>query len=180
MLHTDTVNLTRTALVSLPLYQAGARRWRQGVDSGGEVDVAALELDPASLPPAAVLHAFTPGHLQVDMEKIGIGAPLLVVGFPLGFYDTAYNLPVARQAIVASAFGVRFQGQGFFLTDARTHRGSSGAPVVMHDPKAGRELPWRLVGIHSAQLDMGNRELGDESLGLNCAWYADMLIALTE
>jgi len=181
ILHTDTVNLTRSVLVSLPLYQARESLWRQGVDSGGEVDVAALELDPAALPKGAVIHAFTPAHLQVELEEIGIGAPLLVVGFPLGFYDTAYNLPVARQAAVASAFGVRFQGQGYFLTDARTHRGTSGAPVVMHDERAGSELPWRLVGIHSAQLDMGNREQGvDESLGLNSAWYADMLIALTE
>lgn len=180
VLHTDAVNLTRAVAVSLPLYQAGKSLWRQGTDSGGEVDVAALELDRAALPPDAVLHAFTPAHLQDRLEEIGIGTPLLVVGFPLGFYDTAYNLPVARQAAIASAFGVRFQGEGYFLTDARTHRGTSGAPVVMHDERAGPDLPWKLIGIHSARLDMGNREIGvDESLGLNSAWYADMLITLT-
>lgn len=27
-----------------------------------------------------------------------------------------------------SLFGLRFQGEGYFLTDARTHRGTSGAP----------------------------------------------------
>jgi len=26
--------------------------------------------------------------------------------------------------------GIRFQGQGYFLTDASMHRGTSGAPVV--------------------------------------------------
>jgi hypothetical protein len=41
-----------------------------------------------------------------------------------------HHLPVARQAVIASAFGSRFQGQGYFLTDARMHRGTSGAPVV--------------------------------------------------
>jgi hypothetical protein len=39
-------------------------------------------------------------------------------------------LPIVRQGIVASAHGWRFQGQGCFLTDARVHRGISGAPVV--------------------------------------------------
>jgi hypothetical protein len=30
-------------------------------------------------------------------------------------------------------------------------------------------------------MDMGSRDLvADESLGLNCAWYADVLMTLTE
>jgi hypothetical protein len=41
-------------------------------------------------------------------------------------------------------------------------------------------LPWKLLGIHSARMDMGGRDLvEDESLGLNCAWYADILMTLT-
>ena len=109
-----------------------------------------------------------------------IGAPLLIVGFPLGFYDTVHHLPVARQAAIASAFGVRFQEKGFFLTDARMHRGASGAPVVMRHEDGDPKLPWRLLGIHSARFDVSTREEGeDESLGLNCAWYADVLETLT-
>ena len=34
--------------------------------------------------------------------------------------------------------------------------------------------------MHSARLDMGDRDqVLDESLGLNCAWYADILMTLT-
>jgi hypothetical protein len=178
--HTDPVDLTRFARVSLALYRAGRSVWRQGTDSGGEIDVAAIELDRGLLPAGTVLRAFGEEHLQGPLEEIGIGAPMLVVGFPLGFYDTLHNLPVARHAAVASAFGVRFQGQGYFLTDARMHRGASGAPVVLQDPRKAGTLPWKLLGIHSARLDMRTRELGvDESLGLNCAWYADILRTLT-
>jgi len=90
---------------------------------------------------------------------------------------------VVRHAIVASCYGLRFQGQGYFLTDARTHRGTSGAPVVMRLPGADadrEDLPWLLLGVHSARLDVGSRDLKlDESLGLNCAWYADILLTLT-
>jgi hypothetical protein len=88
---------------------------------------------------------------------------------------------VVRQAVIASSFGLRFQGQGYFLTDARTHRGTSGAPVVMRVPDAGgMALPWKLLGVHSAGMDMGTRDLRlDETLGLNCAWYADILLTLT-
>jgi Trypsin-like peptidase domain len=179
-LHTDAVNLTQSAVVSLPLYRDRKSLWRQAEDSGGDIDVATLELDRAALPKGVVLRAFTLGHLQPALDKVGVGSRLLVVGFPLGFYDTVHHLPVVRQAAVASAFGVRFQGQGYFLTDARTHRGTSGAAVVMHDPSAG-ELPWRLLGIHSAGFDMRTREPDvDESLGLNSAWYADILRTLTQ
>jgi hypothetical protein len=75
---------------------------------------------------------------------------------------------------------LRFQGLGYFLTDARTHRGTSGAPVVMRAPGFDGTLPWKLLGVHSSRMDMGSRDLKlDESLGLNCAWYADIIMTLT-
>jgi hypothetical protein len=87
---------------------------------------------------------------------------------------------VVRQSVVASAFGMRFQGLGYFLTDARTHRGTSGAPVVMHHDAEDAQLPWKLLGVHSARMEMGGKGLPvEESLGLNCAWYADILLTLT-
>jgi hypothetical protein len=42
------------------------------------------------------------------------------------------------------------------------------------------ELQLRLLGIHSARLDAGTRDRDmDEALGLNTAWYADILMTLT-
>lgn len=181
VVHTDPVNLTRSATVSLPLYRDGRSVWRQARDSGGEIDVAAIELDRAALPPDTLLRAFGVAHLQVALEEIPLGEAVLLVGFPLGFFDTLHNLPVARHAVVASAFGVRFQGQGYFLTDARMHRGASGAPVVRRSANTGDALPWKLLGVHSARLDMRTREPGvDDLLGLNSAWYADILLTLTK
>ncbi len=178
--HTDATNLTLVTGFSLLLYRKGKSVWRQGKDSGGEIDVAVIELDRAALPPKAVFRCFTPDSLPPPGGTIGLGSPLLILGFPLGFHDTLHHLPVARQAAVASSFGIRFQGQGFFLTDARTHSGTSGAPVLMRDESLA-PLPWRLLGVHSARIDMGNRdEEVDESLALNCAWYADILMTLTE
>ena len=182
-LHLDGLDLTRSTGFSIPLYADGKSVWRQGRDSGGEVDIAVLELDRAKLPANGVLRAFTPAQLAGPADAIGVGASLLVSGFPIGFHDALHHLPVVRQAIVASSYGIRFQGQGFFLTDARMHRGASGAPVVMRDPAApprNPALPWLLLGVHSARLDMGDRDHAiDESLGLNCAWYADILMTLT-
>jgi hypothetical protein len=102
------------------------------------------------------------------------------VGFPLRSQGTLHQLPVARKAVVASSFGLRYHGQGYFLTDARMHRGSSGAPVVMRHAAGDAQVPWKLLGVHSAQLDAGGRDTRvDESLGLNRAWYANTLFAVT-
>jgi S1-C subfamily serine protease len=184
-LHIDAVNLTRSTGFSIPLYENGKSVWRQAVDAGGEVDVAAIEIERWALPEPTIYRAFTPAHLcDGAFDSVEIGSSLLVVGFPLGFHDTLHHMPVARQGVVASSFGLRFQGQGYFLTDARTHRGASGAPVVARVPALEAQqgdLPWTLLGVHSARLDVGLRDVGqDEALGLNCAWYADILLTLTE
>ncbi|QID16950.1 trypsin-like peptidase domain-containing protein [Nitrogeniibacter mangrovi] len=168
---------------SLPLFANGQSLWRTCVDTAGEVDIAVLEVSRDAFPRDAVYRAFTPAHLPQHFEAIEVGSAVLVVGFPLGFQDNLHHLPVVRQAVIASSFGLRFQGQGYFLTDARTHRGTSGAPVVLRCADAGApafDLPWLLLGVHSARLDVGTRDLVlDEALGLNCAWYADALMTLT-
>ncbi len=179
--HTDRRDLTRLSTLSIMLYRDGAAIWHQARDGGGEVDVAVLELDRGAMPAEALVDAFGPRHLSVEFEQFEVGDRLAIPGFPLGFYDTVHHLPVVRQASIASHFGVRFQGQGFFLTDARMHRGSSGSPVLARSEPANEGAPrWRLLGVHSSRMDMATRdEAQDESLGLNCAWYADILLTLT-
>jgi len=183
-LHIDPDNLAKSTGFSIPLYRNGKSIWRQGTDTAGEIDVAVIELERAALPKTTVYRAFTPRHLPTSLEQIEVGSSLLVVGFPLGFHDTLHHMPVVRHAVIASSFGLRFRGHGYFLTDARTHRGTSGAPVVMRVSGQDRgpgDLPWMLLGVHSARLDAGTRDHDlDEALGLNCAWYADILLTLTE
>jgi S1-C subfamily serine protease len=182
--HVNAENLGDTRQFSIPLYRDGKSLWREGLDSAGPVDIAVLQIDRAALPEKLLYRAFTPAHLMSKLELIEIGMSVRIVGFPLGIHDLLHKLPVARQAVVASAFGVRFQGQGCFLTDARLHRGMSGAPVVARAQArvSGRTaLPWMLLGVHSAKLDVANRDSSqDESLDLNFAWYADILMTLTQ
>jgi hypothetical protein len=179
-LHVDVANLGASVWYSIPLYSGARSLWREGRDSGGEIDVAVIEIELGALPLGAIYHAFTPAHILGPRETLPIGASLLIVGFPLGFHDSLHHLPVVRQGVLASAFGLRFQGKGCFLSDARTHRGTSGAPVVLRAGGSSvSEPPWRLLGIHSSSFDMGTRNLQvDESLGLNSAWYADILMTL--
>jgi S1-C subfamily serine protease len=187
-LHVNPENLGDTLQFSIPLYRDGKSLWREGLDSAGAIDVVALQLERSALPAKIQYRAFTPEHLFRKLDLVEIGAPVLIAGFPLGVYDTLHRLPVVRQAVIASSFGIRFQGRGCFLTDARLHRGTSGAPVVAR--KAGRggsagdgrgDFPWMLLGVHASRLDVANRDsTQDESLDLNFAWYADILMTLTQ
>jgi hypothetical protein len=183
-LHVEEQNLGDTVQFSIPLYRDGKSVWREGLDSAGAIDVVAILLERSALPVKLLLHAFKPENLYRSLDLVEMGAPVLIVGFPLGVHDTLHRLPVARQSVIASAFGIRFQGKGCFLTDARLHRGTSGAPVVARKDarKDGRSgFPWMLLGVHSAKLDIVNRDSSqDESLDLNFAWYADILMTLTQ
>lgn len=184
-LHVDGDNLGASTWFSIPLYAKGVGLWREGSDDGGEIDVAVLELRRDRLPKTAVFDAFGPDHLPKADGVMPIGTCVLIAGFPLGFHDSLHHLPVVRQGVIASAFGLRFQGRGCFITDARTHRGTSGAPVVTSDLSNGHavkssSLPWVLLGVHSSTIDMGTRDVQiDETLGLNSAWYSDILLTLT-
>ena len=180
-MHTDPRDLTRVATLSILLYRDGRAVWHQACDSGGEVDVAALELDRGAMPAGCVVQAFGTRHLAAGFDLFEVGDRLTIPGFPLGFFDTVHHLPVVRQASVASDYGTRFQGLGFFLTDGRMHRGSSGSPVLARvDTESAGRPRWCLLGVHSSRMDMASRDAAqDESLGLNCAWYADVLMTLT-
>lgn len=182
-LHSNPGNVAQVARFSIPLYSDGKAVWREGLDSAGDVDVAVVELDRSALPATLLSKPFTPAHLVQQLDAIEAGTPIVIVGFPLGFHDMLHHLPVARQGIISTSFGIRFQGMGYFLTDARMHRGASGAPVVARTAtsQSGREdLPWMLLGIHTSRMDVTNRDVEEDSrLNLNTAWYADILLTLT-
>ena len=79
-LHTDAKNLTRSNRMSVPLYLNGKSVWRQGGDTGGEIDAAVLELERAALPQSVVLRCFTPAHLLRSLQEVEVGTSVLIVG----------------------------------------------------------------------------------------------------
>ncbi len=180
-IHINPENIAQVSNYSIPLYKNSKAVWSEIADAGGSVDIVAIEINRQALPNSIVFTAFNEHNLPEQLESIEVGTTLLIVGFPLGFHDTLHKLPVARHAIISSAFGLRFQGQGYFLTDARLHRGTSGAPVVARSTRrSGRnQLPFLLLGVHGARLDVNRNEFEDERLALNVAWYSNVLMALT-
>lgn len=181
LLHTDSEDLTANETLTLPLYRDEIPQWREHPQHGALVDVVAVIIADPTMLSTHYLDAFKPTDVLTEQQTLPAGQSVLIVGFPLGFNDTVHNLPIIRQAVVASDFAHPFKGEPYFLTDARMHRGTSGAPVVARlkwatDVAGKFEERWCLLGIHSASLDVSNRDpQQDDRLGLNCTWYARLV-----
>jgi len=174
-LHTDASDLRKCEDLTVALYSANDRRRPAWLELNCATDVVALELKLEGLR-RFVFHAFSPSDLISPDIVVGVGDPLLVIGYPEGFSDQVHNLPIFRQASVASVYPIPFEGKAFFLVDSELHPGTSGSPVITQpsiwqvredEAELFEEPQYRLIGIHSATY-------GD--LKLNCVWFAYILL----
>ncbi len=182
LVHADENDLTVNGELTLDLYDGQGRPlWREHPALGDAVDVVAVPINDPTVIASWFVDAFTPGDLLAESRPIALGQQVLVIGFPLGFNDEHHNLPMIRNATIASVYPLPFKGQRYFVTDARLHRGSSGSPVIAKLVETGAEVPtWKLLGVHAASLDVSNRDPAvDEPLGLNIAWYASLIAEMT-
>lgn len=180
-LHSDKHDLRQRTELSIPLYKDGLPQWYQHPRHTSSVDVVAVAVNNPHVSRDNELATFTREDIVSADTLLPLGQQVLILGFPLGFHDTVHNLPIVRNATVATSFSHPFKAEPYFLTDARLHRGMSGSPVIVQlRPKGGTdELPkpkWHLLGIHSSALDVSDRDPEqDEKLALNSTWYASLL-----
>ncbi len=117
---------------------------------------------------------------------------VLVVGYPRGFYDEVNLFPIVKSGIIASRWGASFQGQPYFLIDAKLFPGSSGSvvlskpiDVVVKDGKMmySKEKQFAFLGVFSGEPQMHEvpMELDDltiirkYSFNLGVVWYAELV-----
>jgi len=181
-LHTSSADLKQSSTYTVPLHREikaspphiKEKLWHE-VDP--TIDVVAIEIKTEDLKPF-VLKAFSREHLIPSDVCLSLGDPLVVIGYPLGFSDQIFDLPVAREGTFASVFPIPFQGQRFFLVDARLHPGTSGSPVITRPsnwlvvngtPKLAQNPVSYLVGVQAGSA-------GD--LQLNAVWFSDIILSL--
>ncbi len=68
-----------------------------------------------------------PGDNSADIE---VASDVIIVGYPRGFYDKVNLFPIVKSGIVASRWGVGFEGNPYFLIDSKLFPGSSGSVVL--------------------------------------------------
>lgn len=162
-------------------YNNGSRMWLE--HSISEIDVVAIPLNTNEISNRFFVKAISKSNFLPENLIIDIGEDVLVIGYPIGFYDTINNLPIYRDAMIASTYPVSFRGNPYFLIDAQLHPGTSGSPIFTKPKSAWKTKdgtaiiagnPMYFLGVHSASLSFNNRGK-DEALGLNTVWFGQLI-----
>ena len=185
-LHTDPSHIASSKTVSIDLYDADGRpAWMEHPSRGKAVDVVAIPVSRGQLGGCEVV-PLSKGRQVPDEIVLDLGQDLMVVGFPDGLSDSVHNLPIARNASLASCYMVPFNAEPYMLVDSNLHPGTSGSPIFTKPVFSARRPDGSfknsdrgatyLVGMHSAGIvqrargGTGNGGL----LGLNTCWFASL------
>ncbi len=186
-LHLTSNDIRQNDDFSLSLYNSsGNPIWLEHINKEVKIDVVALPLDRELIRTRFFIKSFSSSNLIPSDVEIGIGEDILVMGYPMGFYDIVHNLPIIRSATLASIYPVPFSGRPIVLIDSRLHRGTSGSPVLTKPTQMLRRKDGStsmltgpisfLLGVHSASVDIRDRDpQQDEPLGLSVVWFANLI-----
>jgi S1-C subfamily serine protease len=181
-LHTGANDVSKNADYDVPVFKGRKPVWREH-PTAKDADVAVVPLDLTDLQKRFIVKAWAKERLFPKDLRLDPGEHVFVIGYPLSFHDVKHNLPIFRNAMVASTYRVPFQGAQLFLTDANLHPGTSGSPVITKpksawvDEKGNTRIVtgtvYYLLGVHSGVVDP--KVTGGVALGLGAAWYAELI-----
>lgn len=161
------------------------------------VDVCAIEIMDL------IKHKFVDGGRYMNWSYVSISDlprnvetadDIVVIGFPRIFYDKVNLFPIVKQGIIASRWGAHFNGQPYFLIDAKLFPGSSGS-IVVSKPKniwmengnikarSSGEKVFHFLGIYSGEpipirktLELDGITISaDIGINLGIVWYGKLV-----
>lgn len=144
--------------------------------------------------------AYSPDDFVEVFYRVNAGQSALVAGYPSWVRDRETRFPVIRDCRIATPFGHFYNEQPCFLTDARSHSGLSGSPVLVPGTDVGSsgghvhlgdtgpngeqiiELTnTMLLGVHSERINQPEEEYQAEGpLDLNRVWYIQLVEEIIE
>jgi hypothetical protein len=68
---------------------------------------------------------------QEILDNLSAMEDVVMVGYPIGLWDSTNNLPILRRGVTASHPAVSFQGKQQGLVDMACFPGSSGSPILI-------------------------------------------------
>lgn len=177
-LHADPLNLKHFENYDVRLYGDITKTQRRWKELDPSIDVVSIEL-PLSEIGKYYIKAFHTSDFAREDTELGVGEPVVIIGYPLGFFDEVHSLPVARQGSIASVYPIPFRDRPFFLVDAHLHPGTSGSPVITR-PAGGRigSSGEEKEGVHFYLIGINSGGYGD--LELNAIWFTNVIKALIE
>ncbi len=187
MLHSNRNNLTQNEKVIINLFEGEKKLWLEHLQS--DVDVICI---PINLDRQKYFYVTVADNL-INSDNIKIGfEKIFVMGYPLGWYDSVFNLPITRIGHLSSPFGIPFRGRPFLLGDVETHKGMSGSPVFMYlkdyetKNQSGTSTinlgsrKFILLGIYSGQpnwpvQDIITNDIRNVPHSLSIVWFSSLI-----
>lgn len=83
---------------------------------------------------------------EEDKRLYGDVEPVLVIGYPIGLWDTFNNLPISRTGTTATGPLSLYNGKTNFLIDVPIFGGASGSPVFLYETPTYRSSEGRSLG----------------------------------
>ena len=183
--HTSQTNLLPNRDLDIPLYDGRMPLFLEH-QQGKNVDVVVIKIN-SFLESNDFIHPWSTNYFPQQNDLVELGDSVIVMGYPMAFYDRRHNLPISRSGTLASLYGAPFDGNPYFLIDTNLHPGTSGSPVyiprsALRKTTAGVQVyagtrisPPMLLGIHS-----GEYSADGVKLGLNIVWYAYLIQEIIE
>lgn len=145
--------------------------------------------------PTMISNRDLPGEKPIPIE---VTSDIIVASYPKGFYDTTNKFPIVKSGIIASAWGLDFNGKPMFQIDAQLFPGSSGGLVISKPTnwgiKDGQMLysnskEFVLLGVYSGEpvfkdkliingehfIINGKPAEIEKSYGLGNVWYSYLI-----
>ncbi|MNR86723.1 hypothetical protein D3C72_175780 [compost metagenome] len=85
-------------------------------------------------------------YSDLQLSELSAVEDVLMVGYPIGLWDSANNFPIIRRGTTASHPAVDFQGKSITVIDAACFPGSSGSPVLVVNEGFYRNKSGTVVG----------------------------------
>ena len=182
-LHSDPNDMTRNTDFDIPLSSRQQVRWHDHPDyRANGIDIAVVEVDRQALENGHVFTTLSALHFLHQRFAVLPAEDVMIIGFPEGYSDRLHNLPVIRNAMISSVYGIDFDGEPYFLVDANLHCGMSGSPVITK-PKSSwptNEGIYRYTSGSVYFLGVLSSEAlyppgRPQPLGLGHVWYAHLI-----
>lgn len=143
------------------------------------------EKKPSIYLPASLSNKHLPENQPLTID---VTSDIIVASYPKGFYDKFNKFPIVKSGIVASGWGLNFNGKQMFQIDAQLFPGSSGGLVISKPTniafidgciKYSKHKEFVFLGIYSGEylwqekvtID-GKETKVNRSYGLGNVWYS--------
>ena len=128
-----------------------ADRW---VGHPGDVDLCAMPFEPLRREAQSQAKPIFYHHLdetllptESDLAELATLEEVVMVGYPIGLWDEAHNLPVLRRGSTASHPAMPYCGKPMGLVDIACFLGSSGSPVLLFNEGWFRQGNGMAAGV---------------------------------